>query len=123
VMWDHVSPPCHPHYDSHGSCYIWSFASFDWLRLPKVGSHRSMTYPYLPAFDGHLRMAWSQPYSLDIVSSVVNTLLSDKLVFLPEGAIVAWTEAFEVGKIKLAIARIEIAELDYPPPPSWFKNS
>jgi len=82
-----------------------------------------MTYSYLPAFDGQLRMAWSQPYSLDIVSSVVNTLLSDRLVFLPEGAIVAWTEAFEAGKIKLAIARVEIAELDYPPPPSWFKNS
>jgi hypothetical protein len=80
-------------------------------------------YPGLPAFDGQLRMAWSQPYSLDIISSVINTIVSDKSIFLPKGAIIAWTEAFEVEKIQLAIARVEIAELDYPPPPSWFKSS
>jgi len=38
-------------------------------------------------------------------------------------AVVAWTEAFEAGKIHLVIARLELAELDYGPPPFWFKSS
>jgi hypothetical protein len=123
VQWDYVLPPSHPHYDVGGSCYIWNFASFGWSKLSLAGNHRLVSYPDIPAFDGNLRMAWSQPYPLDIVSPIVNTLLNEDLGFLPKGAIVAWTEAFEDGKIHLAIARLELAELDYGPPPSWFKNS
>ena len=123
VQWDHVSPPHHPHYDVGGSCYVWNFASFSWSRLPSANNHRSISYSDLPVFDGKLYMAWSQPYSLDIISPIINTLLNEDLGFLPKGAIVAWTEAFETGKIHLAIARLELAELDYGPPPSWFKSS